>query len=89
MVRTAEDRHPVERHARRAHFQDRNHDLDGQCQRRDLDERHPEQPDVGVDAWRVDVRAERALVHEPAAVGRDPEDQRHGDDRAAEQGSTK
>ncbi len=80
----AEDRHPIERHARRAHLEDRDDDLDGQRQRRDLDERHPEQPDIGVDARRVDVRAERR-IHEPAAIGRDPEDQRKGQDGAAEQ----
>ena len=80
----AEDRHAVERHARRAHLQDRDDDLHGQRQRRDLDEGHAKQPDVRVDARRIDVRAQRR-VHEPAAVGRDPGDQRHGQDRAAEQ----
>ena len=49
-----------------------------------LDKGHPEQPDVGIDARRVDVRAQRR-VHEPAGVRRDPSDQRPGQDRTAEQ----
>ncbi len=63
----AEDGHAFERHAGRAHLQDRHRDFDGEAQRRDLDEGHAQQPDVGVDARRVGVRTQRR-VHEPAAV---------------------
>ena len=80
----AEDRHSVERHARRPHLEDGNNHFDGERERRYLDEGHTEQPDVGIDSGRVDVRAQRR-VHEPATVGRDPGDQRGGEDCAAEQ----
>jgi len=36
----------------------------------DLDERHPSQPDVGVDARRCRRSKLSGVVHEPAAVGR-------------------
>jgi hypothetical protein len=79
-----EDRHPVERHAGGAHLQDRDDGLDRERERRDLDEGHAEQPHIGVDARRIDVGAQRR-IHEPAAIGRDAGQQRHGQDGAAEQ----
>ena len=44
-----------ERHARRARLEDADDELDGRRHRGDLDEAEPEDPDVGVDAGRVDA----------------------------------
>ena len=66
--RPGEDRHLVERHARRARAQDADDDLDRAGDRRDLDEADAEQPEVGVIAGR-ESRQRQRRIHEPAAVG--------------------
>ncbi len=78
------ERHACERHAGRAHLEDRHHDLDRGRDGGDLDEGDAEQPDVGSDPRRIGPRRERR-VHEPAAVRRDPEGDGAEHDRAADE----
>ena len=57
-----EDRHPVERHARRAHLQDRDGDLDRRGDGGNLDEGDAEQPDIGIDAGRIGATTRAACT---------------------------
>ncbi len=72
--RPGEDRHARQRHAGRARHQDADDQLDRAGDRADLDEADAEQPEVGVEPGRVDAARQRR-VHEPAAVGRQADEQ--------------
>ncbi|MDR8957485.1 hypothetical protein FEP76_06014 [Burkholderia multivorans] len=63
-----DDRQPVDRHAVRAHAQQRDDEVGGAARRRDAEQDHPERIDVDVRARAVVERRERHVV-EPAAVG--------------------
>ena len=54
-------------------------DLDRAGNGADLDEADPEQPEIGVDPRRISDRGQRR-IHEPAAVGREPDEER-GEER--------
>ena len=69
---------------RRAAAQDGHGDLDRGGHGADLDEGHAQQPDIGVHAGRMGAVGQ-GRVHEPAVIGRQPEQQRADDDRAPEQ----
>ncbi|VDC50173.1 hypothetical protein BREV_BREV_01742 [Brevundimonas mediterranea] len=78
-----EDRHLVQRHAGGAVFEDRDGDLDRRRNGRNLDEGDADQPEIRVDARRVDRSGQRG-IHEPPAVRRDAQHHRHQQHRPAE-----
>ena len=83
-----EDRHLVEAHARRPRAQHADDEFDGPGDGRDFDEADAQQPEIGIDAGRVNSAGERR-IHEPAAIGRPAHEQRCEEGQSADEVSPK
>ena len=81
--RPREDRHLVERHARRAIAQHAHDDLDCARYRRNLDETDAQKPEIGAQTRRK-LRTRERRVHEPSARRRCVEKDRGKEDKAAD-----